>query len=307
VARAKKKRVVAKAKKKAAPKRKIASARKPAAQTKARSKSKAKRPAKRAIAAAKPQAKAKAPALKKTPISRNGVPEPRPTPRPTPDMSGRSLLPLNILLIGPPGAGKGTQAEKICSTFGIPHLSTGNIFRAAIRAGTELGKKVEPMLAGGQLVPDAMVIPLVDERLLQPDVEHGCLFDGYPRTIPQADALGHTFERLKRVLSKVILIEVPDSTIVARMSGRRSCPVDGSVYHVISHPPREPGKCDKCGHDLVTRPDDLPETVQKRLDKYTQDTAPLIAYYEPKGVLARVDGKRTPDQVFAEIHQALQK
>jgi len=221
-------------------------------------------------------------------------------------MSGRSLLPLNILLIGPPGAGKGTQAEKISTTFGIPHLSTGNLFRAAIKAGTELGKKVEPILAGGQLVPDDVTIPIVDDRLSQPDTVNGVLFDGYPRTIPQADALAKTFERLGRKLNKVILIEVPDTAIVARMSGRRSCPIDGSVYHVISNPPREPRKCDKCGHDLVTRPDDLPETVQKRLDKYTQDTAPLIQYYEPKGLLARVDGKRTPDQVFKEIHRVLQ-
>jgi adenylate kinase len=258
----------------------------------------AKKPAAKKKVARKPAARAKRPSPR--------IPDPHPTPRPTPDMSGRSLLPLNILLIGPPGAGKGTQAEKISSTFGIPHLSTGNIFRAAIKAGTELGRKVEPMLAAGSLVPDEMVIPLVDERLQQPDTKQGVLFDGYPRTIPQADALGKTFERLGRKLNKVILIEVPDSTIVARMSGRRSCPIDGSVYHVVANPPREPGRCDKCGHELVTRPDDLPATVQKRLEKYTADTAPLIAYYAPKGVLARIDGKRTPDQVFAEIHRVLQ-
>jgi len=130
---------------------------------------------------------------------------------------------LNILLIGPPGAGKGTQSEKISATFGIPHLSTGNLFRAAIKAGTPLGKQVEPLLAAGQLVPDSVTIPIVDERLRQPDVTQGCLFDGYPRTIPQAQALDVTFERLVRKLNKVILIEVPDTAIVARMSGRRSC------------------------------------------------------------------------------------
>jgi adenylate kinase len=158
----------------------------------------------------------------------------------------------------------------------------------------------------GHLVPDDITIPIVDDRLRQPDTVNGVLFDGYPRTIPQADALGRTFERLGRKLNKVILIEVPDTAIVARMSGRRSCPNDGSVYHVISNPPREPGKCDKCGADLMTRDDDRPETVQRRLDKYAQDTAPLIQYYEPKGSLARVDGKRTPDQVFKEIHRVLQ-
>ncbi|MBL8953294.1 MAG: adenylate kinase [Myxococcaceae bacterium] len=222
-------------------------------------------------------------------------------------MSGRSLLPLNILLIGPPGAGKGTQAEKISSTFNIPHLSTGNLFRAAIKAGTELGKKVEPLLAAGKLVPDDVTIPIVDERLSQPDATQGVLFDGYPRTIPQAEALERTFERLGRKLNRVVLIEVPDSAIVARMSGRRSCPKDGSVYHVVANPPREPGKCDKCGTDLVTRPDDQPETVQGRLNTYTAQTAPLIAYYEPKGLLARVDGVRTPDQVFESIHSGLRR
>ena len=249
---------------------------------------------------ARPVAAAKKSSAKK-------VPDPRPTPRPTPDMSGRSLLPLNILLIGPPGAGKGTQAEKISTTFGIPHLSTGNLFRAAIKAGTELGKKVEPLLAAGKLVPDEVTIPIVDERLSQPDAVKGVLFDGYPRTIPQAEALDRTFERLGRKLNKVVLIEVPDTAIVARMSGRRSCPKDGSVYHVVANPPREMGKCDKCQTELVTRPDDQPETVQGRLNTYAAQTAPLIAYYEPKGMLARVDGKRTPDQVFEAIHAELQK
>ena len=235
------------------------------------------------------------------------VPDPRPTPRPTPDMSGRSLLPLNILLIGPPGAGKGTQAEKISTTFGIPHLSTGNLFRAAIKAGTELGKQVEPLLAAGKLVPDEVTIPIVDERLSQPDAVKGVLFDGYPRTIPQAEALEKTFARLGRKLNNVILIEVPDSTIVARMSGRRSCPKCNSVYHLVANPPKDMGRCDKDGTELITRKDDVPETVQGRLNTYASQTAPLIAYYEPKGMLARVDGKRTPDQVFETIHAELQK
>ena len=235
------------------------------------------------------------------------IPDPRPTPRPTPDMSGRSLLPLNILLIGPPGAGKGTQAEKISTTFGIPHLSTGNLFRAAIKAGTPLGKQVEPLLAAGRLVPDDITIPIVDERLKEPDAVKGVLFDGYPRTIPQAEALEKTFERLGRKLNKVILIEVPDTAIVARMSGRRSCPKCNSVYHLVANPPREQGRCDKDGTELITRKDDVPETVQGRLNTYASQTAPLIAYYEPKGMLARVDGKRTPDQVFETIHAALQK
>lgn len=282
MARAKKKKPVAK-KKKAAPRaKKLKRVKKPARPV-------ARKPAKAANAAKKK------------------VPDPRPTPRPTPDMSGKSLLPLNILLIGPPGAGKGTQAEKISSTFGIPHLSTGNLFRAAIKAGSELGRKVEPLLREGKLVPDDVTIPIVDARLSEPDAVKGVLFDGYPRTIPQADALEKTFERLGRKLNKVILIEVPDSTIVARMSGRRSCPKDGSVYHVVANPPKTPGKCDKCESDLVTRPDDVPETVQGRLNAYAANTAPLIAYYEPKGLLARIDGKRTPDQVFETIHAQLQK
>src|SRR5262249_47577429 len=162
-------------------------------------------------------------------------------------------------------------------------------------------RKVEPLLREGKLVPDDVTIPIVDARLSEPDAVKGVLFDGYPRTIPQADALGRTLERLGRKLNKVILIEVPDSPIVARMHGRGSCPRDGRCHRAVATPPKEPGKCDKCGADLVTRPDDVPETVQGRLNAYAANTAPLIAYYEPKGVLARVDGKRTPDQVFDAI------
>src|SRR5438105_10530535 len=166
-------------------------------------KAKAKQGKKKKVAKKKPvislrRATAATPKKKKKPAAKRKLPEPRPTPRPTPDMSGRSLLPLNILLIGPPGAGKGTQAEKISTTFGIPHLSTGNLFRAAIKAGTELGRKVEPLLAAGKLVPDDITIPIVDARLADPDAVKGVLFDGYPRTIPQAQALDRTFERLGR-------------------------------------------------------------------------------------------------------------
>ncbi|MBK7858836.1 MAG: adenylate kinase [Archangiaceae bacterium] len=214
---------------------------------------------------------------------------------------------MNILLIGPPGAGKGTQAEKICGTFNIPHLSTGNLFRAAIAAGTPLGRQVEPLLREGKLVPDAITIPIVDARLEQPDAAKGVLFDGYPRNLAQADALEKTFVRLGRKLNRVILIEVPDSAIVARMSGRRSCPTCNTVYHLVANPPKEMGRCDKDGTELVTRKDDVPETVQGRLNTYADQTAPLIAYYQPKGLLSRVDGKRTPEQVFESIHGELQQ
>lgn len=212
---------------------------------------------------------------------------------------------MNLILIGPPGAGKGTQAEKLVKALKIVHLSTGNALRAAIAAGTPLGLKAGPIMKGGGLVPDALVIGLVDERLAQPDCKAGVLFDGYPRTIPQAEALAATFKRLGRRIDKVVLIEVPDEVIVERMGGRLSCPKDGNVYHVTANPPKRAGVCDACGTALVTRPDDAPATVRTRQKKYHEDTAPLIAWYEPQGVLARVSGLGTPDEVFAAITRAL--
>lgn len=212
---------------------------------------------------------------------------------------------MNLILVGPPGAGKGTQAEKLTAHFKIPHLSTGNIFRAAIAAGTDLGKQVEPIMKSGGLVPDAMVVPLVNARLKATDVAVGCLFDGYPRTIPQAEALEVAFRELKRQIDRVVLIDVPDAAIVERMSGRRSCPKDNTVYHLVASPPKKAGVCDKCGTPLIVRDDDKPETVQKRLTKFANDTAPLLKFYEPKGLLARVNGTGTPDQVFAAILKQL--
>jgi adenylate kinase len=207
----------------------------------------------------------------------------------------------NILLVGPPGAGKGTQAEKISAAFKIPHLSTGNLFRAEISQGSRLGREVEPLLREGKLVPDSVTIPIVDNRLQQPDAAGGVLFDGYPRTIPQADALESTLKKLGRSLTKVVVINVADRSIVERMSGRRSCPKCGSVYHAVANPPKTQGVCDKDGETLTVRKDDAPDTVQGRLDVYARQTAPLIAYYEPKGLLLRVNGEKTPQEVFDSI------
>lgn len=212
---------------------------------------------------------------------------------------------MNVILLGPPGAGKGTQADKLKAKFGMLHLSTGNAFRAAIAAGSELGKKVEPIMKAGGLVPDDLVIALVDARLKEKDTAQGVLFDGYPRTIPQADALEASFKSLGRKIDRVISIEVPKAVIVERMGGRRFCPKCQTTYHVKAAPPKADGLCDKDGEKLIIRADDEPATVNARQDKYAKDTAPLLAYYQPKGMLATVDGTQTPDQVFEAIAKAL--
>ena len=214
---------------------------------------------------------------------------------------------MNVILLGPPGAGKGTQADKLKAKYGMLHLSTGNAFRAAIAAGTELGKKVEPIMKAGGLVPDELVIALVDARLKEKDTLGGVLFDGYPRTIPQADALEASFKSLGRKIDRVVSIEVPKQVIVERMGGRRFCPKCQTTYHVKAAPPKADGVCDKDGEKLIIRADDEPATVNARQDKYAKDTAPLLAYYEPKGLLSTVDGTKSPDQVFESIVAALGK
>lgn len=212
---------------------------------------------------------------------------------------------MNLILLGAPGAGKGTQAEKLIALLGIPHLSTGNAFRAAIAAGTALGKKVEPIMKAGQLVPDELVIALVDERLTKPDCQGGALFDGYPRTVPQAEALEKALGRLGQQVDHVVLLDVQEKVIFDRMTGRRTCPKCNAVYHLSSKPPKVAGRCDACGSELAVRPDDAPAKVQKRLDDYAAVTVALKPFYEQRGLLRRVDGMGTPDQVFAAIKKVV--
>lgn len=209
---------------------------------------------------------------------------------------------MKILLLGPPGAGKGTQAKFICEEFGIPQISTGDMLRAAIKAGTELGQKVKKILDAGELVSDDVVIDLVKQRIAEPDCENGFLFDGFPRTIPQAEALEHADIHLDAVVE----ISVPDDAIVARMSGRRAHLASGRTYHVDHNPPKIDGKDDVTGEPLVQRDDDKPEVVKQRLDVYHNQTKPLVDYYQPKQLkYVTVDGLRSVEQVRDDIFQDL--
>lgn len=212
---------------------------------------------------------------------------------------------MNLILLGPPGAGKGTQAKLMLQKYELPQISTGDILREAIRQGTELGKRVEPLLAAGKLVPDDLVIQIIEERLKRDDAKKGFVLDGFPRTIPQAEALEAQLARAGKKIDRVVSLEVDEAAIVGRMSGRRSCPKDGSVFHVLNSPPKITGKCDKCSADLVQREDDEPEKVQNRLRIYARDTAPLKDFYEKRGLLSRIDGMGSTEKVFGAISDAL--
>lgn len=212
---------------------------------------------------------------------------------------------MNLILLGPPGAGKGTQAKLMLQKYQLPQISTGDILREAIRQGTELGKRVEPLLANGKLVPDDLVIQIIEERLKREDAKNGFVLDGFPRTLPQAEALEAQLGRAGKKIDRVVSLEVDEAAIVGRMSGRRSCPKDGSVFHVLNSPPKITGKCDKCGADLVQRPDDEPEKVQNRLRIYARDTEPLKAFYAKRNLLSRIDGMGSTEKVFGAITDAL--
>ena len=208
---------------------------------------------------------------------------------------------MKIIMLGAPGAGKGTQAKQIADKYSIPHISTGDIIRANIKNGTELGKKAKQYMDQGALVPDELTCDLVMDRIQQDDCKNGFVLDGFPRTIPQAEALDAALGKINEKMDYAIDVDVPDENIVNRMSGRRACLNCGAPYHLISIPPKVEGICDRCGSEIVLREDDKPETVQKRLKVYHEQTQPLIDYYKNQGILKSVDGTQTMDEVFKAI------
>ena len=208
---------------------------------------------------------------------------------------------MKIIMLGAPGAGKGTQAQRIAEKYGIPHISTGDIFRANIKNGTELGKKAKAFMDQGLLVPDELTVDLVMDRISQPDCKEGYILDGFPRTIPQAEALTEALAKKGEAIDFAIDVDVPDEKIVTRMAGRRACIKCGMTYHIVYAAPKKEGICDKCGAELVLRDDDKPETVQKRLAVYHEQTQPLIDYYKAQGILKSVDGTKPMDEVFSAI------
>lgn len=212
---------------------------------------------------------------------------------------------MKIIMLGAPGAGKGTQAERIASKYQIPHISTGDIFRANIKEGTELGKKAKAYMDQGLLVPDSLTVDLVMDRISQEDCKNGYILDGFPRTIPQAESLADALAARGEGVDFAINVDVPDESIVSRMSGRRACLSCGSTYHIVYAAPAKEGICDKCGSGLVLRDDDKPETVKKRLAVYHEQTQPLIEYYSNEKILRTVDGTKDMEQVFQDITNIL--
>ena len=212
---------------------------------------------------------------------------------------------MKIIMLGAPGAGKGTQAQMIADKYGIPHISTGDIFRANIKNGTELGMEAKKYMDQGLLVPDELTVKILLDRVAQEDCRGGYVMDGFPRTIPQAEVLDRSLEELDSRIDYAIDVEVPDENIVKRMSGRRACLACGATFHVEHVPPKQEGICDRCGKDLVLRDDDKPETVQNRLTVYHEQTQPLIDFYGRKGILKTVDGTKPMQEVFGSIAEIL--
>jgi adenylate kinase len=212
---------------------------------------------------------------------------------------------LNLILLGPPGSGKGTQGERLQTDFRLPYYATGDILRAAVRDGTKLGREAKEYMDRGDLVPDEVIIAMISDRIESPEAADGFILDGFPRTSAQAEALDAEMDQLGKRLTAAILIEVSDEEVVRRLSGRRTCAKEGHIFHVEFDPPREEGVCDVCGGKLTVRDDDKPEVVRHRLGQYHDKTEPLIAYYEDKGILRRVDGQLAPDDVADRIRALL--
>lgn len=208
---------------------------------------------------------------------------------------------VDLVLMGLPGAGKGTQAEKIVEKYNIPHISTGDMFRAAIKEGTELGMKAKKFMDEGQLVPDEVTIGIVRERLAKPDCKKGFLLDGFPRTVPQAEALDNILNEMNRSIDYVIHIDVDREILMERLTGRRICRDCGATYHLVFNPPKQANVCDKCNGELYQRDDDNEETVANRLEVNINQQQPLLDYYEKKGVLKTIDGSRKIEEVFQEV------
>lgn len=211
----------------------------------------------------------------------------------------------NLVLLGPPGAGKGTQAGRIVAEYGIPHISTGDILRGAVKNGTAMGLEAKKYMDAGNLVPDSVVIGIVKDRLQEPDTAKGFLMDGFPRTIPQAEALDKALDDLDRAITKVVVILVDEEDLVARLTGRRICRSCQMPFHVMFNRPKVDDVCDKCGGELYQRDDDSETTVRNRLEVYRNQTEPLIGYYDNAGVVARIDGGKAPDLVYEDIRMAL--
>jgi adenylate kinase len=212
---------------------------------------------------------------------------------------------LNLILLGPPGSGKGTQGERLQEDFRLPYYATGDILRAAVRDGTELGREAKEYMDRGDLVPDEVIVGMIAERIGDHEAADGFILDGYPRTTPQAEALDAKMEELGRELTAAVLIDVSDDEVVRRLGGRRTCVKNGHVFHVEFDPPKNDDVCDVCGARLEVREDDKPEVIRHRLEQYQEKTEPLISYYEGRGLLRRVDGARPPDEVSDRIRALL--
>ncbi len=212
---------------------------------------------------------------------------------------------MKIVMLGAPGAGKGTQAKMIAEKYGIPHVSTGDIFRANIKNGTELGKEAKQYMDQGKLVPDELTVKILLDRVAQDDCKNGYVLDGFPRTIPQANVLDEALTKLGDRIDYAVNVDVPDDNIINRMGGRRACVACGATYHIVYNAPKTEGICDNCGKELIIRDDDQPETVKNRLKVYHEQTQPLIDFYEGKGVLKSVDGTADMKDVFAAIVEIL--
>jgi adenylate kinase len=212
---------------------------------------------------------------------------------------------LNLILLGPPGAGKGTQSDRLREDFGLVHISTGDMLRAQVSEGTELGREAQRFMQAGELVPDGVIIDMIVQRIGEDDARDGFLLDGFPRNEEQADALGRALAELDRHLLAALLIDVPDGEVVRRLAGRRVCLKNGHVYHVEFDPPKHEDICDQDGSRLIQRDDDKEETIRRRLEVYHQQTAPLVDYYERSGLLRRFDGRRSPDEVHDHIRATL--